>query len=206
MAGRGEAVWQAPPHNEPQHWQRRPFRPSRRAPRGGRTVECPLLCGLPSHGRNAIPRCWERGAGRTRLVQRFLNFQSPPHRKGLPVDGDGAVRQSDAAKLDCALRRHFRWQAWAPQHPSAGMLAQFVQRSPSAMKELILASSSTHRRTLLQRLGLPFQAISPNIDESPIAGGDAPCAGAAAWRGAKRRRWPAPMRDASWWGRIRSPS
>ncbi len=38
------------------------------------------------------------------------------------------------------------------------------------MKELILASSSTHRRTLLQRLGLPFQAISPNIDESPIAG------------------------------------
>ena len=48
-----------------------PFWPSRRAPRGVRTVECSLRCGLPSHGRNARSRCWERGAGRTRLVQRF---------------------------------------------------------------------------------------------------------------------------------------
>ena len=43
MARRGEAVWQVP-HNEPQYSQR-PFRPSRRAPRGARTVECPCSAG-----------------------------------------------------------------------------------------------------------------------------------------------------------------
>jgi len=35
---------------------------------------------------------------------------------------------------------------------------------------LILASSSAYRRELLQRLGLPFEAIAPDIDETPLAG------------------------------------
>ncbi|MDS1140945.1 Maf family nucleotide pyrophosphatase [Pusillimonas sp. SM2304] len=35
---------------------------------------------------------------------------------------------------------------------------------------LILASSSPYRQELLSRLGLPFTAVSPNIDESPQAG------------------------------------
>ncbi len=35
---------------------------------------------------------------------------------------------------------------------------------------LILASSSRHRRTLLARLNLPFQAISPDLDERAQAG------------------------------------
>lgn len=35
---------------------------------------------------------------------------------------------------------------------------------------LILASSSAYRRELLQRLGLPFEAIAPDIDETPVAG------------------------------------
>ncbi len=34
------------------------------------------------------------------------------------------------------------------------------------MRKLILASSSPYRRALLKRLGLPFEAVSPNIDES----------------------------------------
>ncbi len=34
---------------------------------------------------------------------------------------------------------------------------------------LILASSSPYRQEMLQRLGVPFTAIAPNIDESPIA-------------------------------------
>ena len=34
--------------------------------------------------------------------------------------------------------------------------------------ELILASSSTYRRALLTRLALPFESISPEIDESPL--------------------------------------
>lgn len=37
-------------------------------------------------------------------------------------------------------------------------------------KLLILASSSPYRQALLARLGLPFDAISPEIDESPLAG------------------------------------
>lgn len=35
-------------------------------------------------------------------------------------------------------------------------------------KQLILASSSKYRRQLLERLGLPFTAISPDIDETPL--------------------------------------
>jgi septum formation protein len=35
---------------------------------------------------------------------------------------------------------------------------------------LILASSSPYRKALLARLGLPFESISPEIDESPLAG------------------------------------
>ena len=35
------------------------------------------------------------------------------------------------------------------------------------MPELILASSSRYRQELLQRLGLPFRVLSPDIDESP---------------------------------------
>ena len=37
-------------------------------------------------------------------------------------------------------------------------------------KPLILASSSIYRQQLLQRLRLPFTAVSPDIDESPLSG------------------------------------
>lgn len=40
---------------------------------------------------------------------------------------------------------------------------------------LVLASSSPFRRALLERLGLPFESISPNVDETPHAG-EAPAA------------------------------
>lgn len=35
---------------------------------------------------------------------------------------------------------------------------------------LILSSGSSYRRELLTRLGLPFSVISPDIDETPLAG------------------------------------
>jgi septum formation protein len=37
-------------------------------------------------------------------------------------------------------------------------------------RRLILASSSAYRRELLARLHLPFEAIAPDIDETPLAG------------------------------------
>lgn len=40
----------------------------------------------------------------------------------------------------------------------------------SPAPRLILASSSAYRRALLERLRLPFEAIAPDIDESPLAG------------------------------------
>ena len=40
----------------------------------------------------------------------------------------------------------------------------------SAPMHLILASSSPYRRQLLERLGIPFASISPNIDETPLQG------------------------------------
>jgi septum formation protein len=38
------------------------------------------------------------------------------------------------------------------------------------MPELILASTSRYRRELLQRLRLPFDVLSPEVDETPLAG------------------------------------
>ena len=38
---------------------------------------------------------------------------------------------------------------------------------PISTPSLILASSSPYRRELLSRLRLPFEAISPNVDETP---------------------------------------
>ena len=35
---------------------------------------------------------------------------------------------------------------------------------------LILASSSRYRRALLERLGMPFDVMSPDLDETPLAG------------------------------------
>jgi len=40
----------------------------------------------------------------------------------------------------------------------------------SAPVRLILASSSAYRRELLSRLGLPFEAIAPDIDETALPG------------------------------------
>ena len=36
--------------------------------------------------------------------------------------------------------------------------------------KLILASSSPYRRELLQRLGIPFEVIAPDVDETPALG------------------------------------
>ena len=35
---------------------------------------------------------------------------------------------------------------------------------------LVLASTSVHRRQLLERLGLPFESAPPGVDEAPLAG------------------------------------
>ena len=40
---------------------------------------------------------------------------------------------------------------------------------------LVLASTSPYRRTLLQRLGLPFEVIAPNVDETPLPDEIAEC-------------------------------
>ena len=45
----------------------------------------------------------------------------------------------------------------------------------SSAPRLILASSSAYRRELLGRLHLPFEAVAPHIDESPLPG-EAPAA------------------------------
>ena len=40
--------------------------------------------------------------------------------------------------------------------------------SPQEAKTLILASTSKYRKELLGRLGLPFQTVSPEVDETPL--------------------------------------
>ncbi len=44
-----------------------------------------------------------------------------------------------------------------------------AETAKSIPRRLILGSSSAYRRALLERLGLPFSIISPDIDETPLA-------------------------------------
>ncbi len=40
----------------------------------------------------------------------------------------------------------------------------------NSVKKLILASTSVYRRELLERLRIPFEVISPKVDETPLPG------------------------------------
>jgi 7-methyl-GTP pyrophosphatase len=44
-----------------------------------------------------------------------------------------------------------------------------AKTTENSKRALVLASTSRYRRTLLERLGLPFEVIAPNIDETPRA-------------------------------------
>ena len=43
-------------------------------------------------------------------------------------------------------------------------------QAPSLGRPLILGSTSRYRRELLERLRLPFQTLSPDVDETPLPG------------------------------------
>ncbi len=45
-----------------------------------------------------------------------------------------------------------------------------VRTAISAMRTIILASSSPYRKALLARLRLPFETVSPDVDETPRTG------------------------------------
>lgn len=54
--------------------------------------------------------------------------------------------------------------------PPASLPAPLAAVSSAPARPLILASTSRYRRELLQRLPLPFQVQSPEVDESPQSG------------------------------------
>ena len=62
-------------------------------------------------------------------------------------------------------------------------------------RRLVLASTSRYRRMLLERLGLPFEAVAPQIDETALAG-EAPAATAFRLATAKARSVASAYRDA----------
>ncbi|MGE5738696.1 MAG: Maf family protein, partial [Betaproteobacteria bacterium] len=45
-----------------------------------------------------------------------------------------------------------------------------AKTTEKASRRLVLASTSRYRRQLLERLGLPFEVVAPNVDETPLAG------------------------------------
>ncbi len=45
-----------------------------------------------------------------------------------------------------------------------------LAQAPGLARPLILGSTSRYRRELLERLRLPFQTVSPEVDETPLAG------------------------------------
>jgi septum formation protein len=59
-----------------------------------------------------------------------------------------------------------------------------TERAPG--RRLILASTSRYRRMLLERLGLPFEAVPPDVDETALAG-EAPAATAFRLAAAKAK-------------------
>jgi septum formation protein len=60
-------------------------------------------------------------------------------------------------------------------------------KGPAAsLRSLVLASTSRYRRALLERLGLPFVALPPSVDETPLPG-EAPRATALRLAEAKAR-------------------
>ena len=62
-------------------------------------------------------------------------------------------------------------------------------------RRLVLASTSRYRRMLLERLGLPFEAVAPRVDETPLPG-EAPAATAFRLAAAKARSVASGYRDA----------
>jgi septum formation protein len=62
-------------------------------------------------------------------------------------------------------------------------------------RALLLASTSRYRKELLQRLGLPFECVDPQLAEDVIAG-EAPAAAARRLAAAKARAVAARFRDA----------
>lgn len=50
------------------------------------------------------------------------------------------------------------------------MLESPATPNPLRQRPLILGSTSRYRRELLARLGLPFETVSPEVDETPLPG------------------------------------
>lgn len=59
-------------------------------------------------------------------------------------------------------------------HGKQEIITELVAIMAFSPNRLILASTSPYRRALLERLGLPFQAIAPQVDESVLMGESAP--------------------------------
>ena len=53
---------------------------------------------------------------------------------------------------------------------SAHSLPTTLAKLPTTQRRLILGSTSVYRRELLQRLRLPFDVASPEVDETPLPG------------------------------------
>ena len=68
----------------------------------------------------------------------------------------------------CNILRHRCPARWSGPAPFA------ITPGPRVQKKLILASSSPFRKQLLERLHLDFECRSPDVDESTLAGEDAP--------------------------------
>lgn len=58
-----------------------------------------------------------------------------------------------------------------PEKTTANLMSTAV---PLGARSLVLASTSRYRRALLERLGIPFTAIAPIADETPLPGESPP--------------------------------
>src|SRR5258708_25083846 len=71
--------------------------------------------------------------------------------------------------------RHGSGPAWDEHNIGFGLPCQNRMSSTNGGQRQVLASTSRYRRDLLERLKLPFQIVSPAVDETALSG-EAPAA------------------------------
>src|SRR6185436_13602930 len=107
------------------------------------------------------------GAGDLRAYSRHLIQRDLEGDVGLPVGQPVHI-----AQLRPRLRHGARMIGIDPRQvkTDCGLSRCFSKTNlPMTQRPLILASTSPYRRSLLERLGVPFEVARPGVDEAPLA-------------------------------------
>ncbi len=128
---------------------------------------------------SSVPRVWVRAGDFARARDWLLEYDRQNRAE------HGGVKQARRCRTGRGQPRDFS-TVWVPRvvlapskqrrpWPSFRVWLRFSFRESSALRagrsevpDLVLASTSVYRRTLLARLGLPFRCVGPTVDEETL--------------------------------------